>query len=507
MKIIGCVALAASLFLASGFLPADQEAGPARAAPEVTFSCQVPYDATFAVERDFERQAAFDIYSWNAFIALNWPADTSTKGAPPCNLQNGVARDCDKPLPRGDYGPTVWETCKPDSAVFRGDAKGAVAPAGWNCPLDPLPGCESVDARGATASRAPALRMIVKDANSAHEFLQAGTFAPLVDQNGNFVRYEMRMNRDEFEFIHANRLWDSNNHTADVSFQPVGSNENRTVGPIEIKAAWKILTDEDQRERFHAREVEVAWPNPAKKGKYLCRQYTMGLVGLHIAHKTQSAPQWIWSTFEHVDNYKGEKPSFSDPDCEKCVVNEPPSPPREGWSGDPRVQEAPPTQVRVTEGSAATILAKSAELNERVRQKLAALGSVWQFYELVSTQWPSVPYIDGKPAKVLDKATLIDQGAGQIPHLLANTTMETYLMGPDCPDKNLFTNKSSCMACHDKAGIADDLYRADFSYLLREAFPRAAKAAESQQRRQKLSEIFDQETSKGVRPVSAGRRQ
>lgn len=497
MKIIGCVALVASLLLVAGFGTADQEG-----APEVTYSCRIPYDVTDPGQ--FTKQTAFDIYSWNAFIALNWPADTSTKGAPPCNLQNGVARDCDKPLPAGDYGPTVWETYKPDSAVFRGDAKGAIAPAAWNCPLDPLPGCDSVDARNAAASRVPTLRMIVKDANSAHEFLQAGTFAPLVDQNGAFVRYEMRMNRDEFEYIDRNRLWDSNNHTADVNFQPVGSNENRTMGPIEVKAAWKILGDDDNRERFHAREVEVAWPNPADKGKYLCKQYTMGLVGLHISHKTQSAPQWVWSTFEHVDNYRGEKPSFYDPDCKKCIVNQPPSPPREGWSGDPGEQEAPPTQVQVTDGSAATVGRDAAKINAEVRQKLAALGSVWQYYELVSTQWPSVPYIEGKPAEVYDKAQLLKQGAGQFPHLLANSTMETYLMGPDCPDKNLFTNTSSCMACHNKARIgAEGEFRADFSFLLQEAFPAAAKDATSDRRRQELSAVFQQETSQGVRPANA----
>ena len=33
--------------------------------------------------------------------------------------------DKGKPLPHGDYGPTVWETWKPDSAVFRGDASAA----------------------------------------------------------------------------------------------------------------------------------------------------------------------------------------------------------------------------------------------------------------------------------------------------------------------------------------------------------------------------------------------
>ena len=29
---------------------------------------------------------------------------------------------------------------------------------------------------------------------------------------------------------------------------------------------------------------------------------TVGLVGLHIVQRTPSRPQWIWSTFEQVDN-------------------------------------------------------------------------------------------------------------------------------------------------------------------------------------------------------------
>ena len=28
----------------------------------------------------------------------------------------------------------------------------------------------------------------------------------------------------------------------------------------------------------------------------------MGLTGLHIIHKTKNSPQFIWATFEHVNN-------------------------------------------------------------------------------------------------------------------------------------------------------------------------------------------------------------
>lgn len=508
MRIIRWIALFGGLLLAAGFRFVEQEprSGGGNDGPHVTYSCEVPYDATFAVQKDFDRQEGFDIYSWNTFIALNWPADTSTKGEAPCNLQNGVARDCGKPLPHGDYGPTVWETYKPDSSVFRGDAKGAVAPAGWNCPLEPLPGCDSVEAADAAKAGLPVLRMIIKDGTSAHAFLQAGSLAPLIDQNGSFVRYEIRMNRDEFEFIDSHKLWDSTQHTADVNFQPVGSTERNTMGPMEVKAAWKILTDKDDRTRFHSRTVEVAWPNPEKKGKYLCKQYTMGLVGLHIAHKTQNAPQWVWSTFEQVDNHKGAHPSFNNPACTKCPLNVPPDPPKGGWSGDPRVRETPPTQVAVPPGSAATILRGSVKINEEVQQKLASMGSVWQYYELVSTQWPSVPYIDGKPAPVYEKKTLLKQGAGQIPNLLANTSMETYLMGPNDPDDpDVEHNTSSCMACHSKARIGKGKTAkiADFSFVLTQAFPAAANGALTDERRHELGRLFHRDTSKGGQPTKA----
>ncbi|HEY4640409.1 MAG TPA: hypothetical protein VII75_03625 [Thermoanaerobaculia bacterium] len=502
MRSIRWVALVGGLLFAGA-------GGPPGVTPHVNYSCEIPYDATFADSKDFNRQAEFDIYSWNAFIALNWPAETSTKGEAPCNLQNGVARDCGKPLPHGDYGPAVWETWKPDSAVFRGDASGAIAPAGWNCPLEPLPGCDSLQAKNAAKERLPVLRMIVKDGNSAHAFLQAGTFAPLIDQNGSFVRYEMRMNRDELEFIDAKKLWDSNNHTTAVDFQPVGSNEHKTMGPMEVKAAWKILTDKDNRERFHTRTVEVAWPNKDKKGKYLCRQYTMGLVGFHIAHKTASAPQWIWSTFEQVDNYKGPHPSFTDAACDakKCPPNVPPKKPQGGWSGDPTVRETPSTQVVVTPGSAATVLRDSELINDEVRTHLAELGSVWQYYELVSTQWPSVPFINDKPAPVLEKPRLLDQGAGQRPTRLANTTMETYLMGPNDPDDpDVDRNTSSCMFCHfktGKIGKPGKKVSSDFSLLLQQAYPAAAGSRITDERRAEMTRLFHLDTSKGGQPTKA----
>ena len=37
-------------------------------------------------------------------------------------------------------------------------------------------------------------------------------------------------------------------------------------------------------------------------GHVVCSENEVALVGLHIAIKTTDRPQWIWSTFEQVDN-------------------------------------------------------------------------------------------------------------------------------------------------------------------------------------------------------------
>jgi hypothetical protein len=54
--------------------------------------------------------------------------------------------------------------------------------------------------------------------------------------------------------------------------------------------------------RFFTR---VAWVLDPFDPTQTCKQVTVGLVGLHIVQKTASRPQWIWSTFEQIDNVPG----------------------------------------------------------------------------------------------------------------------------------------------------------------------------------------------------------
>jgi hypothetical protein len=43
----------------------------------------------------------------------------------------------------------------------------------------------------------------------------------------------------------------------------------------------------------NAADNKTSEPTPAQ---------TLGLIGMHIAMRTRSSPQWIWATFEQIDN-------------------------------------------------------------------------------------------------------------------------------------------------------------------------------------------------------------
>ena len=443
----------------------------------IAVSSAVPHDATIPkahIGNPTAIQIDFDTLSWNTFIALNWPADSQHNGQPD--------PDPSKKIGLQDYGPVVWETYKPTYNVFVADDKGnPVAPAAWNTQPSPPPGC---DLNGAYAAKLGKPIRVVKNISKdgLNEFLEAFSNAPLIDQKGAFARYEVLVNEQEFNNIVSPvdpstgkslpPLYNANNQT-NVNF-PVGQ-LGGVEGPIEVKAAWKILGATDDPNRYHTEMIQIAWPNQTTPITYQCSQPIMvGLVALHISHKTFNAPQWAWSTFEQVDNYRpppgspfGRKASFFNPDCPAatCPPNQPAPSPAGGWNGDPTANnQAPPTQV---------VPGKSAKVqtgcNEQAQQLLRGVNpkSVWQYYQLVSTQWPQDPYSKpGQPSVVYDPPTLAHQGANQLPVNLANGAVETYFMGP--PESQ---DTPSCMACHNGAAGLLTNKPLDFSYALQEAYP------------------------------------
>lgn len=204
------------------------------------------------------------------------------------------------------------------------------------------------------------------------------------------------------------------------------------------------------------------------EGSSSAEQVTLGLVGLHITHKTKTQPNWIWSTFEQVDNLTS---SFYNPACAQTppyTANAPVPckdtccPPNTQTAAQP-YQELDANGKPINRPVQVTRVASfdddsAGELNG-IFQKLLA-GSVWANYKLVSTQW------------------IGEAGTLPKPAYLGNTTMETFNQGPLPPtdgahaypsaDYDPFSTavSASCMKCHSKALLAGNRSVAgDFSFL------------------------------------------
>src|SRR6266478_1714754 len=111
-----------------------------------------------------------------------------------------------------------------------------------------------------------------------------------------------------------------------------------------------------------------------------------------------------------------------------------------------------PVQVkRKTDISADTV-----KLNEAWQKKLRAVDedSVWQYYQLISTQWPTKPAARKPGERPTTAKQVKDYQGSPVPVLLANIPTEVYNQ-----------DTSSCIVCHSKAFTTRGDY-ADFSFLL-----------------------------------------
>ena len=223
-----------------------------------------------------------------------------------------------------------------------------------------------------------------------------------------------------------------------------------------MKASWRIQTSADDLTRFYSTSAQI-YDSGAKS----CKQATVLLTGLHIAHKVSPFTEWVWSTFEQTDNV----PADSD-------VSPQPAPPPNGYSFNngkdtpkttggydykPALKPvASPKPVQVTRVNSIPSTppgSSTRELNAYYQQLLK--GTVWQHYELVVTQWPFNPGIgDGSPFQLMENGGVYPQGAGTAFPVngVVNTTMETYFQ---TQNDAAGAGGNSCMSCHYRAGQSD----------------------------------------------------
>jgi hypothetical protein len=476
-------------------------------------------------------QHDFDLYSWESFVAISWPYDENENADPAQMIGNAKVGDHDDQPDHSAY----WETWR--SVLLAFPANGS-EPDAWDSKKERVVQDEVPLGQGDTArGDEPIYRadgetrtgLTLKDvlADRRYRFVnklgkmhtwfqdeQALDSGPLVDRNGRYVRYEIVMNRDAYDYIRQNKLYTVEGQQAHIDSGkrfvfPAGEFEladpakpkmdnspgvdghrpvTKDVGAILIKAAWKELTDEEaEGGRFHTRATIVYTPKDPlnNSNTHIFRLVNLGLVGIHIVHKSADVAQWNWSTFEQVDNcpefadrnrpnrLPGSEGRYSFFDAEQFNSQEPAeaarslnSPPPRPWN--PRMSMAEPVARRAQIVRMIPITADVKYLNDRFHEKLREknLNSVWQYYQLVSTQWPTRPAgifathaeRDGDVLK-LSPADIL---GGPAPTLLANAVLETYIQGKT-PNAS-----SSCMECHANA-LSRSGHFSDFTFILERA--------------------------------------
>lgn len=454
-------------------------------------SSAMPADATpkpaFDGNNFLPVQRKFDIFAWQEFVALNWPPASAGQPGP-------------GPIGRTGDNNTVWETYMADSQVFQ---PGAKPPAPWGTP-QPIPSfCPVVPTE--LKGKVHKVIALVAKGDVQGEFTEAFTLSPLIDVTGKYTRYEIRMNRVEFNKILQGtpgktivRPWYvPANQIAPIVF-PAGVYGTSQIGSVEVKAAWRQISI-SQAGRYHTAWAYITYaPDPKTNLNTKCAgPFLMGLVGLHIIHKTASAPQWVWATFEQVDNDPPPAPSsltqFSynnNPNCKlnssPACANQQPPVPSGGWDGDPNKINKPVQVIRAT-----PIPSQKNDPQTGINPVFQKLlrnvnpNSVWQYYQLVDAQWPQRPGTVQNPNPCYHNPTNPndpynfrcdgpkgDQGPGPVPITLANTTLETYFQQM-AGNKQAFMG--SCMGCHSNGTLAQGAPNpnvfSDFSFLLGDAQP------------------------------------
>jgi hypothetical protein len=364
----------------------------------------------------------FDDYSWRALTALVWPA------APPHRGVAATAKGIAAP------GPRVFETFKPLWEIFHADGSA------------PEPAFEKYDAARFNACGAPQKfgNLVIGSASGIDDIGQAGIGVldpPIVAQNGRYVRTLTLFNQVAFDYIVTHRFFDRSALPPVPSPRPDRPVLEFPIGSIAVKSAWVDVTDLPAAlvKRFYTRTALV---RRATGGG--CAPLTVGLVGLHIAQKTASRPQWIWSSFEQKD---AVPPKWADwPGA--FVLHDgggTPMPERNPLSLSPLAAE-PVRPFNVVRDAGAPILTAT-DLTTFGYQHLLE-GTPWQYYKLVVTQWPRVEgnQIDPIPASLDGSVQNTFPGEGAF-SAFANVTMETF------DQKGV---QLGCMSCHNRARMTTD---------------------------------------------------
>ncbi|WP_108866522.1 cytochrome c family protein [Aquimarina aquimarini] len=410
-------------------------------------------------------QTKANCFAWQSFISLNWPTNGS----------NFFGK-------QGDKSFVQWETFMPKDVLF--NAQGT-KPPNWGTMISKEYIQKFDSQRSLLNKQNTKLLTFVKKATTSDtlEGLDISQAFPgnapnwLGAQNRTNVWYEIMLNKDYYDFVVEKGYYNAaTQHDSILAGIPInfpqgeyGTNGfDGATGAIELKAAWMEVTDQGNKKwnRYKLSKATVLDPYTSKH-----RVTTVALVGLHILHKTQNQPTWVWATFEHVDNVPGSSDSssynFYNENCTDttvtlkngktvtvtCKANTPPP---------YYLTDAPPVPIQITRQN--PIDPNNAKpINKEIQQAIDSLynKSVYQYYELVDVIWAQA-YMADPTTPVTSPRNIAPATMTSGANIVANTTMESYIQN------------TTCYQCHARSTIApfppDSLKNnifADFSFAIR----------------------------------------
>lgn len=439
--------------------------GPVYAAGcyQAPYSCYPQGDVNPDTPPDYaSRYAAYADFAWQDFLALNFPAlQIGNKFVPEPSPTNGLNYG-------GGLYRTVWSLWAEATDLFQ---PGAAAPPAFGSGHILPAACVALKAKVSP-------RMVLRRKGAAtltdslvlSEYIQANRMGPVIDRNGQYVRYGLNFNGTMQKYITDNTLYsvegqlafDANNPNRDkltVKFPRGNYNGGQPPadpGSMFVKSSWKILGPGDNQASFHRASAFVYEQaggafNDEPTVTERCEVREVGLVGFHIVHFTNSAPQWVWSTFEHRDNapwladFAGPMeparnysffnlqtcpPANNLPSCQFDVL------PQQPWN--PQVPGQVPTSlVRIAAPGQYAILSNIKWRNQ-LNQAYGIGKTVWANYYLTDVQFPTNTLPSGINGTVEINPAYPDGVPS--PSFLANSTLETYIEGFHFGEKTTNSN-------------------------------------------------------------------
>lgn len=451
------------------------------------------------------------VFAWQEFIALNWvamdPATTGIRGRPATGTDPNAGFLGIAPDSSGNYPLLVWQTYRHKNELFPADGKtdvsfDSVMPT-YKYTVQPTP---------ATGGPIPSFNLF----NNLDETSQLGldnmyAHATSAVQppfsgpdagpaTGIRVAYEAKVNRAVFDYANGTAQGFTNpagnyqklntalSNTGPIFYigQPnsvasqfagicsttstlpivmlpcgdINAPGDPGEGAIEIKAAWRQLTDDEVKKgRFLTRNV-IFYTGAQGSQKY--NNGVWGLVALHIIHKTKSFPAFVFATWEQIDNYDDDTNTNS----ENLAYQNTGTP----LDNEPLTRAHPiHSQVASTNDSVHAVF------------KAANPNTIWQYYKLIGVQATPVNKPPaGAPVDDLSYYYLanimvetnqpLQNFTGQIAGGVTADTDNVYLNGAPAPFQ-----MGGCQGCH---GFQAQYLGGDMSRLL-SAGPTNAQTAES----------------------------